>query len=233
MNASISSAPQAKKFSLSVGAIVSIVFHSILFVVLVYLVVPQQNVEVKPKHKAVVELVQPPPPPPPPPPKIVPPDPPKIVPPKPTPVAKPPPTPPVMSQAPVESPAPSIAPPPPPAPPAPVEAPPGPPSPPKVGIGVPSSYYSTLQSVIQNSMQFPPKSVQAGEEGVVKVSVLIARDGTVLEVTILEKSGFINLDKEGRDVFRRIGKFPPVPANVSPDVQQFRVELPINFKLGE
>ncbi len=82
-------------------------------------------------------------------------------------------------------------------------------------------------------MQYPAKSAQAGEEGDVRVRLLIARDGSILDAVIVTKSGFINLDKEAKDVFRRIGKFPPVPANVSPGSEQFSFEYPVNFKLGE
>ncbi len=82
-------------------------------------------------------------------------------------------------------------------------------------------------------MQYPPRSAQAGEEGDVRVRLLISRDGSILDAVIVTKSGFINLDKEAKDVFRRIGKFPPVPANVSPGSEEFSFEYPVNFKLGE
>lgn len=97
---------------------------------------------------------------------------------------------------------------------------------------MPSSYYNTLQNVIQQTVQYPAKSLRNEEEGVAKLRVRIARDGEILEVTIIQKSGYVDLDREAKDVFRRIGKFPPVPASVGPEFTEFLVELPINFSLG-
>lgn len=97
---------------------------------------------------------------------------------------------------------------------------------------MPTSYYNTLQGVIQQNVQYPPKSLRNEEEGVVKLRVLIDRQGNIKQVTLIQKSGYIELDKEGSNVFGRIGKFPPVPPEVSPEYTEFLVELPINFTLS-
>jgi len=46
-----------------------------------------------------------------------------------------------------------------------------------------------------------------------------------------DKAGFPALDSECKNVFNRIVKFPAVPANVSPEITDFKVELPITFSL--
>jgi protein TonB len=227
MNASTIKRP-AKKFSLSIGALVSIVFHGILFVVLVYLVVPEARVALPPRKQAVIDLV-PPPPPPPPPPKIEPPkEPPKIVP-KPTPVAKPPPTPPVTSNAPVEAPAISVPPAPPPAPPAP-PAPVAPPAP-AVGKLVSAEVFSELSTLFSRLWVYPRASQANEEEGTVVLRLLIARDGTILGIDIVKSSGFVGLDKAAKETFRRAGKTKPIAADIQPGTNQFIVEIPINMKL--
>ncbi len=96
---------------------------------------------------------------------------------------------------------------------------------------MPSSYYNTLQQTIQQNTQYPAKSVRDQEEGTCKVNVTISRDGSIEDVTIKEKAGFPALDSECRNVFSRIVKFPAVPANVSPEFTDFKVELPITFSL--
>jgi protein TonB len=208
MNASTIKRP-AKKFSLSIGAIVSIIFHGILFVVLVYLVVPEARVTPPPRKQAVIDLVPPPPPPPPPPPKIEPPkEPPKIVP-KPT-VAKPPPTPPVTSNAPVDAPAISVPPAPPPEPPAP-PAPVAPPAP-AVGKLVSAEVFSELSTLFSRLWVYPRASQANEEEGTVVLRLLIARDGTILGIDVA-------------------GKTKPIAADIQPGTNQFIVEIPINMKL--
>ncbi|MDE0853852.1 MAG: energy transducer TonB, partial [Nevskia sp.] len=69
------------------------------------------------------------------------------------------------------------------------------------------------------------------EEGTCKVMVTISRDGSIEEVVMKEKTGFAALDSECKNVFNRIVKFPAVPANVSPEITDFKVELPITFNL--
>lgn len=220
------------KRSWNAGLLVSIVFHGALIVFLIQLVRPESHIAPPPKRQVIVELA--PPPPPPPPPKVVPPPPKETPPPPPPKLTPPPPTPPPPVQAPVstapDAPVePSV---PPPAPPPPEPAPVAQPAARAVGTGVPTSYYNTLQSVIQKTVRYPSKSMRAGDEGVVKLRVRIDREGAILDVELLSKSGFIELDKEGRDVFRRIGRFPPVPASVGPEFTEFLVELPINFTLN-
>jgi TonB family protein len=61
--------------------------------------------------------------------------------------------------------------------------------------------------------------------------VTIARDGSIEEVSIKDRAGFPALDAECKHVFDRIVKFPAVPANVSPEITDFKVELPITFSL--
>lgn len=97
---------------------------------------------------------------------------------------------------------------------------------------MPTSYYNTLQGVIQQNVQYPAKSLRNEEEGVCKLRVRIDREGNILDVVLIDKSGYTELDKEARNVFTRIGKFPPVPAAVSPEYTEFLVELPINFTLS-
>ena len=132
----------------------------------------------------------------------------------------------IVTAAPVTTPdIPSVPPQPPP-------APPPPPQPVRqVQIGVPSSYFNSLQPIIAQNTQYPPKSVRDQEEGTCKVMVTISRDGSIESVEMKEKAGFPALDSECRNVFNRIVKFPAVPANVSPEYTDFKFELPISFSL--
>lgn len=212
--------------ALGPGAVISLVLHAVLILVLLNIVHPTLLIQQKAKTISTIVLQPPPPPPPPPPPKKPPPPPPKEPP-------KPIPTPPqpqqIITKAEVTTPnVPTVPPPPPPAPPAPPQ-----PAPRVIGTGVPSAYYNTLQSLIGSNVQYPIKSQRAGEEGTCRVNVTISRDGTIEEVQLTDKAGFVALDAECRNVFSRIVKFPPVPEGVSPGITDFKIELPINFNLTE
>jgi protein TonB len=220
------------KATFSAGFVVSVIFHGVLIGVLLFVIHPKLRTLVVPKKVlAVIELAPPPPPPPPPKPPPPKPPPPKPTPPKPVP-PKPVPTP-IQTKAPEPVEAPKIPPPPPPPPPKPAE--PAPPTPPKatqVGHSVPSDFYDRLQNLIQQSVRYPPQSVANDEEGTCKVRVHFARDGTIIDVELVDKSGYFRLDREARDVFQRIGKFPALPAGVAPEDAEFIIELPITFSLG-
>jgi protein TonB len=211
--------------ALGPGAVISLVLHAVLIFVLLSLVHPTMLIQQMKKTIATVVLQPPPPPPPPPPPKKPPPPPPKTPP-------KPVPTPPqpqqIITHAAVTTPDVPTVPPPPPAPPkAPVE--------PQrvVSTGVPTAYYSTIQSVIQSNMQYPVKSMRNNEEGTCNVTFTIGRDGTIEDVKVIEKTGFTALDAECRNVFSRIVKFPPVPENVAPGSTDFVISVPVNFNLTD
>ncbi len=208
----------------SAGVVVSVIFHTVLIVALLFMFHPKLRSLVIPKKIiAIIELAPPPPPP-------KPPEPPKPPPPKPQPPKPVPPRPvaaPIMTQAPAPVAAPPIPPPPPPEPPAPL-----PPAPTQVGHSVPTTYYNTLQSVIQRAVQYPPKSQINGEEGTCKVRVHFARDGKIMGMELVDKSGFTLLDRECKDVFSRIGSFPPIPEGANPEDAEFIIELPIAFSLS-
>jgi protein TonB len=208
----------------SAGMVVSLMAHAVLILYLLHMVHPTLLMPPQHKNLPTIVLEPPPPPPPPPPPKKPPPPPPK--PPPPTPHAPPPPPQEIVTHAPVTTPdVPTVPPPPPP-------PPPQPPQPVrKVGTSVPQSYFDALQRTISNNVRYPAKSLRDEEEGTCKVLVTISRDGTIEDVKLKSKTGFVALDAECKNVFDRIVKFPAVPASVSPDITDFAIELPITFNL--
>jgi len=213
----------APREKVNIGVLLSVAFHAAVIGYLVYLVHPHALFAEPKKVMTVVELA--PPPPPPPPPKPI--QPPPRTPPPPKPAAPPPPEQ-IVTQAPtppVE--APPVPPPPPPAPP--VEA-----APPQrvVGTSVPGAYYNSLQALIQKTVEYPARSQLNAEQGVCKVRVTFARDGSIEDEQLVKKAGFPALDGECREVFKRIGKFPAIPDNANPSATDFSIELPINFALG-
>jgi TonB family protein len=93
-----------------------------------------------------------------------------------------------------------------------------------------TSYYSVLQAKVYSSIQYPPSSLNAGEEGSCVMRVMFARDGKIEKIEFVHWSDFKALNDECRNVFTRIGSFPPVPNSIAPGVPDFRLQMPINFK---
>ena len=100
-----------------------------------------------------------------------------------------------------------------------------------VGTVVPPSYFGELESLIQKSLQYPGRSIANDEEGSCTVRVSFGRNGAIEGAQMAAASGYTALDGECREVFRRIGRFPPVPSDTSPDATDFTIELPISFRL--
>jgi len=212
--------PRAPREKVNIGVLMSVAFHAVLIGYLLYLVHPHVSFMEPKKVMATVELAPPPPPPPPPPPK----EPPPKTPPK---LNTPPPPQQIVTQAAVPTPDLPTVPPPP------AEVIPSPPPPPArvVGTTVPAAYYNGLEALIQKSVQYPKKSIEEQEEGNCMVRVTFSRDGTIEDEQLINKAGFPMLDSECKGVFKRIGKFPAIPADANPDATDFAIELPITFAL--
>ena len=63
--------------------------------------------------------------------------------------------------------------------------------------------------------------------------VSFSRDGTIQSTQLVQNAGYGALDGECREVFRRIGHFPPVPQDTSPNATDFSIELPITYSLQQ
>ncbi len=199
----------------NLGVAFSTVFHTALIAYLLYMVHPHVSFLSPPANTMPTVELAPPAPPAPPKPKTAPP---KPVPPQTqTPRTD-------QLQARTDNAPPADT-----APPAPSEPAPEPPR--VVGTIVPQSYFSALESLIQNSLHYPARSIANDEEGGCTVRVSFSRDGTIENAQMARNSGFGALDGECREVFKRIGHFPPVPADTSPSSTDFTIELPINFSL--
>lgn len=76
---------------------------------------------------------------------------------------------------------------------------------------------------------YPLLSRRLGEEGMVKLSVLVAADGSVAEVTVAKSSGYPRLDRAALETVQTTWRFAPARADGRPVAA--RVIVPIEFKL--
>ena len=216
------------RFALGAGAIGSLLLHALLLVLALLFVHGTVHMT-PPKPPTLVTLdLEPPPPPKPPPSK------PKSPPPKPQPKPQPPRVPqPIASQTMSSVPMPTVPPPPAQtlAPAKTLTPPPTGPQPGVVGYRVSDAYKTLLEGKIQVGLRYPRMALRQGGEGTALVKVRMKRDGTIESVALVKSAGSTSLDAEAQAVFRRIGKFPPLPENFLPTASEFQFEIPITFKL--
>lgn len=84
-----------------------------------------------------------------------------------------------------------------------------------------ASYFAKFRRRIYQLWEYPTDSKQKGETGVVKLSFSILKDGSIVNIRMLESSGYPNLDREVMRVIKNMGK---VPLPESYELNQLNVE---------
>ncbi len=84
-----------------------------------------------------------------------------------------------------------------------------------------ASYFAKFRRRIYQLWEYPTASIQRGETGVVKLSFSILKDGSIVNIRMLESSGYPNLDREVMRVIKNMGK---VPLPESYELNQLNVE---------
>lgn len=84
-----------------------------------------------------------------------------------------------------------------------------------------ASYFAKFRRRIYQLWEYPAASIQRGETGVVKLSFSILKDGSIVNIRMLESSGYPNLDREVMRVIKNMGK---VPLPESYELNQLNVE---------
>lgn len=92
-------------------------------------------------------------------------------------------------------------------------------------------YAMMVSRMISASQRYPVLSKQYGESGRAVVRLKLARDGRVLEATLVQASGYTRLDDEARAVMSRVGRFMPVPKRLWPDNDTVLINQPVSFGL--
>ena len=76
--------------------------------------------------------------------------------------------------------------------------------------------------------RFSTKSREQSERGVVVIRLSIARDGRLLDVSLVRSSGFANLDRGVMDTILNASPFAPLPDNFGEDRLTF--VLPVSYR---
>lgn len=90
-------------------------------------------------------------------------------------------------------------------------------------------YHSSLMKWTYKYLRYPQRARKRGQEGSVRLSVVIDRNGNVKAVETVQKSRYALLNKEAAGAIKRADPFPPMPDNVKGD--EFSFSLPIVFRI--
>lgn len=90
-------------------------------------------------------------------------------------------------------------------------------------------YAGVISRTISSSQKWPLMSRQRGETGTAWVRLKLARDGRVIDATLIRPTGYPRLDEEARAVIFRIGRFMPVPSRLRPDQEYLLLDQPMRF----
>ena len=98
--------------------------------------------------------------------------------------------------------------------------------------GSPSTdYLVLLNQTIAENLKYPWAAQREKQEGDVVIRIHELRDGTVTSTEVVKACPYEELNQEGINVIKRIGKMPKVPGNIFPQAPSFIFTMPIQFRL--
>jgi protein TonB len=92
-------------------------------------------------------------------------------------------------------------------------------------------YVSDAIKKIRGKTKYPSRALDREQAGNVRVSVVIDREGNILNSNILESSKFDLLNKEALDAVKRSAPFPALPVEIAGS--RFEFTVPIRWTLPE
>lgn len=90
-------------------------------------------------------------------------------------------------------------------------------------------YLYELRLYLDQNKQYPAKARALRQSGRVVVSFEVGEDGSFREVRLLGTSPFSALNEEALELFRRLGRFRPLPSELRD--KRLALEVPIEFRL--
>ncbi|WP_449245714.1 energy transducer TonB [Desulfobacca acetoxidans] len=90
-------------------------------------------------------------------------------------------------------------------------------------------YLHKVRSLLEKYKVYPPMARRRNEEGVVVLRFNISADGGIASVSVARSSGHNLLDQGATETVSRVGKFPPIPAELQKS--SLRIEVPLSFRL--
>lgn len=90
-------------------------------------------------------------------------------------------------------------------------------------------YLREVRRLLERQKEYPHMAQRLNLQGVAVLQFSIAADGQVEALNLCQSSGHEILDKAAQETVRRVGRFPPLPADLGR--QRLTVEIPLAFRL--
>lgn len=92
------------------------------------------------------------------------------------------------------------------------------------------TYYDTIYYTIEKYKRYPKKALRFKQEGDIKVSFFVLKDGSIKDFKILRRSNFNTLNKEVKRVFKKLRRFEKPPDNLEMPLE---VTITIRFTIDK
>ncbi|MBM4283954.1 MAG: energy transducer TonB [Deltaproteobacteria bacterium] len=93
------------------------------------------------------------------------------------------------------------------------------------------AYLQQVRRLLEQNKHYPPLARRQNMEGVVVVRFTIGRGGRLESSGIGKSSGHGILDQAAQETVRRVGQFPPFPADL--DRERLTIQVPLKFHLAD
>jgi protein TonB len=88
-----------------------------------------------------------------------------------------------------------------------------------------------VRSLLEEQKDYPTMARRLNQEGVVVLQFTISSSGQIEGAQVRRSSGHDLLDQAARETLRRVGRFPPFPAEL--ERRQLTIEIPLAYRLEE
>jgi protein TonB len=100
------------------------------------------------------------------------------------------------------------------------------------GPGSPlQGYLKEVRQLLEKQKDYPLMARRRQLQGIVVLRFIISCGGQIESSQVSRASGHAILDEAARDTIRRVGRFPPFPADLNR--QELTIEIPLAFRLSK
>jgi TonB family protein len=92
-----------------------------------------------------------------------------------------------------------------------------------------SLYVGNVLQLIERQKKYPPAAQRRGQQGRVLLSLIVNKQGEIVDVRVAEPSAFPDLNDAALEIVRRIRNFPPLPDELKR--AEISLQIPVEYKL--
>mgnify|MGYP005839882083 FL=1 len=90
-------------------------------------------------------------------------------------------------------------------------------------------YLAKVRSLLERNKIYPSQARSRNEQGTVVVRFTISADGRIAGISLSRSSGSSILDQAAQETVNKVGRFPPIPAEVQKN--SLTVQVPLAYRL--